>query len=54
MTVLIGARDPRTGEESAAAVRATGGEAYAVTLDVTDHVTVQQLTTPTSSVTSAP
>ncbi|MEU2655108.1 SDR family NAD(P)-dependent oxidoreductase [Streptomyces sp. NPDC007325] len=42
MTVLIGARDPRRGEESAAAVRATGGEAYAVTLDVTDHVTVQE------------
>ncbi|MFF4621717.1 SDR family NAD(P)-dependent oxidoreductase [Nonomuraea jabiensis] len=36
MTVLIGARDPRRGEEAAAAVRAAGGDAHAVTLDVTD------------------
>lgn len=36
MTVLIGARDPRRGEEAAAALRAAGGDAHAVTLDVTD------------------
>ncbi|WP_433171996.1 SDR family NAD(P)-dependent oxidoreductase [Actinoallomurus sp. CA-150999] len=41
MTVLIGARDPRRGEEAAAALRAAGGDAYAVTLDVTDPATVQ-------------
>jgi NAD(P)-dependent dehydrogenase (short-subunit alcohol dehydrogenase family) len=42
MTVLIGARDPRHGEEAAAAVRAAGGDAHAVTLDVTDPTTIQQ------------
>ncbi|MGP3929521.1 SDR family NAD(P)-dependent oxidoreductase [Nonomuraea sp. KM88] len=42
MTVLIGARDARRGEESAAAVRAEGGDAYAVVLDVTDPATVQE------------
>jgi NAD(P)-dependent dehydrogenase (short-subunit alcohol dehydrogenase family) len=42
MTVLIGARDPRRGEEAAAAVRAAGGNAHAVTLDVTDPTTVQE------------
>jgi len=42
MTVLIGARDPRRGEEAAAAVRAAGGDAHAVTLDVTDPTTVQE------------
>ncbi|MGW6919218.1 SDR family oxidoreductase [Kitasatospora sp. NPDC054939] len=41
MTVVIGARDPLRGEEAAAAVRATGGDAHAVTLDVTDQVTVR-------------
>ncbi|MEV4546014.1 SDR family oxidoreductase [Micromonospora echinaurantiaca] len=41
MTVLIGARDPRRGEEAAAAVRATGGDAHPVTLDVTDAGTVR-------------
>ena len=41
MTVLIGARDPRRGEEAAAALRAAGGDAHAVTLDVTDPATVQ-------------
>ncbi|WP_281282809.1 SDR family NAD(P)-dependent oxidoreductase [Nonomuraea terrae] len=42
MTVLISARDPRRGEEAAAAVRATGGVAHAVALDVTDPATVEQ------------
>ncbi|MGI5171664.1 SDR family NAD(P)-dependent oxidoreductase [Spirillospora sp. CA-253888] len=41
MAVLMGARDPRRGEEAAAAVRAAGGDAHAVTLDVTDPATVQ-------------
>ncbi|MEW1847258.1 SDR family oxidoreductase [Nonomuraea angiospora] len=41
MTVLIGARDPRRGEEAAAALRATGGDAHAITLDVTDPATAQ-------------
>lgn len=31
MTVLIGARNPRRGEEAAAAVHAAGGDAHAVT-----------------------
>ncbi|GAA5021342.1 SDR family oxidoreductase [Actinopolymorpha pittospori] len=42
MTVLLGARDPRRGEEAAAALRTAGGEAHAVTLDVTDPVTVRE------------
>jgi NAD(P)-dependent dehydrogenase (short-subunit alcohol dehydrogenase family) len=42
MTVLIGARDPQRGEEAAAAVRATGGDAHALTLDVTDPATIAQ------------
>ncbi|XVQ06254.1 SDR family NAD(P)-dependent oxidoreductase [Spirillospora sp. CA-255316] len=42
MTVLVGARDPRLGEEAAAALRAAGGDAHAVTLDVTDPATVQE------------
>jgi NAD(P)-dependent dehydrogenase (short-subunit alcohol dehydrogenase family) len=42
MTVLIGARDPRRGEEAVAALRATGGDVHAVTLDVTDPTTVQE------------
>jgi NAD(P)-dependent dehydrogenase (short-subunit alcohol dehydrogenase family) len=41
ITVLIGARNPRRGEEAAAALRAAGGDAHAVTLDVTDPTTVQ-------------
>ncbi|MEO3888428.1 SDR family NAD(P)-dependent oxidoreductase [Nonomuraea sp. B5E05] len=42
MTVLVGARDPRCGEEAAAALRAADGDAYAVALDVTDPATVQE------------
>ncbi|MGW3343708.1 SDR family NAD(P)-dependent oxidoreductase [Nonomuraea rubra] len=40
MTVLMGARDPQRGEEAAAAVRAAGGDAHALTLDVTDAATI--------------
>ncbi|PXX71629.1 NAD(P)-dependent dehydrogenase (short-subunit alcohol dehydrogenase family) [Nocardia tenerifensis] len=40
-TVLIGARDPRRGEEAATSLRAAGGDAHAITLDVTDPATVQ-------------
>ncbi|MGH3742810.1 MAG: SDR family NAD(P)-dependent oxidoreductase, partial [Micromonosporaceae bacterium] len=40
-TVLIGARDARRGEEAAAALRTAGGDAYPVTLDVTDPTTIQ-------------
>ena len=50
MTVLIGARDPRRGEEAAAALRAAGGDAHAVTLDVTDAATVS----PSKSSTTPP
>ena len=39
-TVLIGAREARRGEEAAAALRAEGGDAHAVTLDVTNPATV--------------
>jgi NAD(P)-dependent dehydrogenase (short-subunit alcohol dehydrogenase family) len=35
-TVVLGARDPRRGEEAAAALRAAGGDVHAVVLDVTD------------------
>ncbi|WP_205301944.1 SDR family oxidoreductase [Nonomuraea montanisoli] len=42
MTVLVGARDMRRGEETAAALRAAGGDAHAVTLDVTDPATVRE------------
>jgi NAD(P)-dependent dehydrogenase (short-subunit alcohol dehydrogenase family) len=42
MTVLIGARVPQRGEETAAAVRASGGDAHAITLDVTDEAAIQQ------------
>ncbi|WP_214414476.1 SDR family NAD(P)-dependent oxidoreductase [Sphaerisporangium fuscum] len=42
MTVLVGARDLRRGEEAAAALRAAGGDAHAVTLDVTDPATVRE------------
>ncbi|MDA0632905.1 SDR family NAD(P)-dependent oxidoreductase [Nonomuraea sp. MCN248] len=41
MTVLMAARDPALGEEAAAAVRAGGGDAHAVTLDVTDPATAE-------------
>ena len=41
MTVLIGARDPRRGDEAAAALRAAGGSAHAVTLDVTDQASAR-------------
>jgi NAD(P)-dependent dehydrogenase (short-subunit alcohol dehydrogenase family) len=41
MTVLIGARDPRRGEDAAAALRTAGGDAHAITLDVTDPTTVR-------------
>ncbi len=44
MTTWIGARDPRRGEDVAAAIRAAGGDAHAVTLDVTDHATIQAAT----------
>ncbi|WP_219507607.1 SDR family NAD(P)-dependent oxidoreductase [Nonomuraea ceibae] len=41
MTVLVGARDARRGEEAATALRAAGGDAHAVTLDVTDPATAR-------------
>ena len=41
MTVLIGARDPERGEKAAAALRASGGDVYAITLDVADLSSVQ-------------
>ncbi|GGQ38890.1 NAD(P)-dependent dehydrogenase (short-subunit alcohol dehydrogenase family) [Actinomadura coerulea] len=41
MTVLIGARDGRRGEEAASALRAAGGDVHALVLDVTDTATVQ-------------
>ncbi|MEJ2856861.1 MULTISPECIES: SDR family oxidoreductase [unclassified Saccharothrix] len=40
LTVLIGARDARRGEEAAETLRAAGGDAHAVVLDVTDPGTV--------------
>jgi NAD(P)-dependent dehydrogenase (short-subunit alcohol dehydrogenase family) len=45
MAVLIGARSPRRGEEAAAAMRAAGGDAHAVPLDVTDPATIQEAAT---------
>ncbi|GAA4507952.1 SDR family oxidoreductase [Actinoallomurus oryzae] len=42
MTVLIGARDARRGEEAAEALRAAGGDVHAVTLNVTDPATVRE------------
>jgi NAD(P)-dependent dehydrogenase (short-subunit alcohol dehydrogenase family) len=42
MTVLIGARDPRRGKEAAAALRAAGADAHAITLDVTGETTVHE------------
>ncbi|MEU8123444.1 SDR family NAD(P)-dependent oxidoreductase [Spirillospora sp. NPDC049024] len=41
MTVLVGARDRRRGEEAAEALRAAGGDVHSVLLDVTDDATVQ-------------
>lgn len=41
MTVLIAVRNPRLGEEAAAALRATGGDAHAITLNVTDPASVR-------------
>lgn len=40
MAVLVGARDPRRGEEAAAALREAGSDAHAVALDVTDPTAV--------------
>ncbi|HVV07819.1 SDR family oxidoreductase [Amycolatopsis sp.] len=42
MTVLIGARDARRGEDAAAELRAAGGDVHALTLDVTDPITVRE------------
>ncbi|ROO85747.1 short-subunit dehydrogenase [Actinocorallia herbida] len=42
MTVLLGARDVRRGEEAAAAIRAAGGDAHAIALDVTDPASVAE------------
>ena len=39
---LLGARDLRRGEEAAAAIRDTGGDAHAVLLDVTDPATARR------------
>ncbi|MEV0840609.1 SDR family oxidoreductase [Actinocatenispora sera] len=41
LRVVVGARDPRRGGEAAAAIRAVGGDAHAVELDVTDQATVR-------------
>ncbi|MFI9780771.1 SDR family NAD(P)-dependent oxidoreductase [Streptomyces sp. NPDC051956] len=40
VTVLIGSRDQRRGDEAAAGIRAVGGAAHALRLDVTDPATV--------------
>jgi NAD(P)-dependent dehydrogenase (short-subunit alcohol dehydrogenase family) len=40
MTVLVGAWDPAKGAKAVDEVRAVGGEAYAIGLDVTDQRTV--------------
>ncbi|GAA2215789.1 SDR family oxidoreductase [Nonomuraea monospora] len=45
MTILIGARDPQRGAEAATSVRAAGGDAHALTLDVTDQSTIDQTAT---------
>lgn len=42
MTVLVAARNPQRGEHAAAALRAAGHDAHAVTLDVTDPSTIEQ------------
>lgn len=41
MTVLVAAREPRRGADAAAALRAAGGDAHPVTLDVTGPATIQ-------------
>ena len=41
MTVLVGARNAQRGEKAAAALRASGGDAHALALDVTDPDTVK-------------
>ncbi|MFW6724018.1 SDR family oxidoreductase [Streptomyces sp. MAR4 CNY-716] len=41
MTVLVGARDLRRGEEAALSLRLAGGDAHALALDVTDRGTVR-------------
>lgn len=41
-TVLIAARDPERGAAAAAAIRESGGDAHAITLDVTDPATIQE------------
>jgi NAD(P)-dependent dehydrogenase (short-subunit alcohol dehydrogenase family) len=42
MTVLIGSRNLGPGEEAAAGIRASGGDAHAIALDVTDQDTIEQ------------
>ncbi|SNT58323.1 Short-chain dehydrogenase [Actinomadura meyerae] len=41
MTVFVGARDARRGEEAAAALREAGGDVHAVALDVTDAAAIE-------------
>jgi len=41
MAVLVAARDPRLGEDAADALRAAGGDAHPVTLDVTVPATIE-------------
>jgi NAD(P)-dependent dehydrogenase (short-subunit alcohol dehydrogenase family) len=41
MTVLLGVRDPRRGEETAAVLREAGGDVHAVPLDVTDQAVIR-------------
>lgn len=41
MVVLVAARDPRLGADAAAALRAAGGDAHPVTLDVTVPATIE-------------
>lgn len=45
MTVLIGARDPKRGQDAAAALRANGRDVDAVVLDVTDSDTIRAAAT---------
>ncbi|MEU9593363.1 SDR family oxidoreductase [Streptomyces sp. NPDC048193] len=40
MTVVVGSREQHRGQQTAAALRAAGGDAHAVLLDVTDRTTV--------------
>ncbi|MFD4431594.1 SDR family oxidoreductase [Nocardia sp. NPDC058497] len=42
MTVLVGARDARRGEQAAEELRAAGGDVHALTLDVTNPATVAE------------